>query len=513
MPLVEAVREACVERGLEPGTELCREKVRAEMLDRGVPADEFPCAQTIDKCCRRPEIITARITTIQGDHATRIMKMRKECVSAHRVVVFDVTSFTGDERDKRRVLYVVDDGGNILGVGNACFGLHGGSRDIWTVLPFVRAANATLIGFALHQGCLSKDSIYRELGLTPQKTPCGKPALFFHDLGSENENAHIKRVFSEMNVLFNNTGPGGLPEFRGELERFHRTAHRMFDLFLESEEGRLYFVAIPNMPGAKGIRMRDFRLAMWRWVLVKYRHSENKGIGNATPAERFEDFVLGRKGFPVSGYLGGMADTDEFRWRFLRERFRVITHLGIEIDCRRYSHPRLAEFFVPGKRTSVKRIAFRYNQFALGKVVIRLPNDELLDVPYVYDRDKLPVDAVTRNKITNCSEWEWKEAYRALRRVGKKTPTPDEANGVVGLRIAESQGGQKKGAPSAATKRADHARRSLAETFGPFASDISPSPQTDEVNADEASDDGTTVDGIDASRLLQMLPCAEYVED
>lgn len=512
-PLDAAIRYACVDLHLLPGTTVARGKIREHMLTvGGVAADDLPCDETINKRSKRPEVIAARVADIEGEHAVKIMAMAPKCVSAHKAVVLDVTTFTSDEKDKSRVLYALNDRGENLGVVNCYFGLSAGSRDIWTALPFVKAANAMLTGLALHVGLLSKEPIFRELGMSPQLSPCGKPAHFFYDLGKELVNAHVTRIFDELKVLYTGSPPGGLPEYRGHLERFNRMAHRLFDAFLESEQGKEYLVPVPRIPEAKGILFRHLRIAMWRWLLQVYRHKEHKGLGLVSPAERFEDFVYGRRGFPASGYLGGPEDTAEFRWMFLRERARTITHLGIEINGRRYSDPKLAEFFVPGTRSSKVKIPFRDNPFDRSNVIIRLKSNALLPVPYIYDRDKYPMDRALAESVVRCSDWEWDVARKTLRRAAVDKPTEDEINNVLFHRAKEAAGGVAAGAPNNATKQSDRARAALRTEFGKFASQVVPLPSSAPSTAEIGS---AAVDDpeIQDQPVVEMLPCLSEAEE
>lgn len=509
-PLMAAVNAACVDRGLAPGTGLTRVAVKEELLKGGFAVADLPCDGTIDRWCKAPAVVRARTAKVEGDHANRVMQLRRHPVSAYRTVILDVTTFTGKEKDKERILYVLDDRGAVLGVGNAYVGIQVATRDIWTVLPFVGAPNAVLTGYAIFEGCLKKEPVFKALDLKSQMITCGKPTHLYHDLGRELVNDHIGRVLDELDMQYEDVSPGGVPEFRSEIERFNRTAHRCFDDFLHSAEAGRYLVDVPGQPDATGIRMRDFRLAMWHWVISRYRITPHKGIGYSTPAERFEDMVHGRRGFPASGYQGGRDDTPDFRWLFLREEQRKVTHVGIAYNHRRYSHKRLAELFTPGTRSSGGKIAFRVNDFAMGKIVVRMPDGSLLDVPYEYERDKLPADLPMRNAIENCSIWEWTSAFAALRRAGTRQPTAEQANAVIGQRIAEVQGGPSAGAPSARAKRSDRAHRAMAGGFGGFAVDIAARK-----SATTPADDHGEIEAprVNVPARIQMLPCVDLGGD
>jgi len=508
-PLRDAVKTVCVIRGRVPKSKKARKEIREEMKNAGVAECDIPCAATIDAQCLVPEIISERAQRVEGDHMGRVMGTQSEILTLKEVVFLDVTTFS-DEDDPARTLYALDDFGNVLGIVNAYFGLEGGAKDIWTILPFVKSQNADLTGQAILIGLLSKDSIFQELGLPPERMPCGKPNRLAHDNGSEFIAKHVRRVLDDIDLMYDETGPAGMPERRGDLERFNRTAHCLFADFLSSPEGKRYILPVPGKPEVSGIRFRFLRQAFWEWGIIGYRKRKHAGLGGATPQERFEDMANGRNGFLCSGYSPGVTDTPQLRYDFMHEYFRVIKHTGIHIGNRRYSHQRLAELFAPGKRRSPEKVSIRSNHFALGSVMVRLQSGknaaEFLTVPYVYERAKLPLEPEMRALVENCSKWEWEAALSTLRRAGVSRPSSEETATVVANRISEIRGSKKAGAPSASVRQADAANRAMSEQHGAGAVTAEP-PAPD---PGTPSDDSTKVKARPSRRVglndLRLLP-------
>lgn len=462
--LGRAVEKVCVTRMRAPGRATTIEEIRCEMVAEKIGADDLPCHETIRKASRAPEITVKRSTRISGAHLGRLVSKPDEIRSHLEVVQLDGTTFTTKDSPEK-TLYAMDRYGRVLGIVNALFGLEVGCRGIWTALPVVGAINGSLAGLAIHRGLLAKDKLLERLGVRGRSPIHGKPRRLVHDNGREFVGRHVKRVLKDMVVLFDESCPPYTPYFRGPNERFNRTAHELFAAFLKSDEGKRYFRALPGRMEGIGILFEDLDRAFWDWIVNCYHERPHDGLGGVSPMQRFEQMARGLRGLPISGYPVSLADTPTLFWDFMSEDHRVVNHLGIHIMNRRYSHPKLTALLQPGKRSSEKKIAIRYNDYALDNVWVKVPlpngGAEVLCVPWVHEADKLPLDPDMVASITSMSRWEWSAVYGALRRAGVESPKPEQMIQTAAAREQNdgAGGGHREG-------RRDRSNREMRRRFG-----------------------------------------------
>jgi transposase InsO family protein len=463
-PLSEAIFEVCVEHGMVPGHRRTTRAILEAMKKQGIAANGLPNRQTVAFHSRQPAILVARAARIEGEHMVRIIANSDEVKGINQCVQIDGTTFSSDDNEED-LLIALDDLDRELGIVNAVFGIDVATRGIWTYLPVVGAINSFLVGFALRRGLLSKQPLLDRYGLPGRYPWCGKPRRIVHDCGSEFLADHTQRVLVDMDIPFVDCCPVRTPYFRAKGERFNRTAHARFAEFLRSEQGRRYFRKVPGKPKAVGIRFSDLDPAMLAWIVSDYHNALHSGLGGHTPVQRFELLANGERGALKSGYPVPLEDTPELAWDFLWEMPRVVGHTGIHLCKRTYSDRRLAALFVPGERSSKKRIPVRLNPYALGSVKVKIPNENgvvsVVDVPWQRQSEQFLMDENTARAAANPSLWEWNAIYADLRRAGHEDPADAEAEELAEIREASAHSDRQPGAPVTRERKTDRSRRAM----------------------------------------------------
>jgi len=420
--LDSAVVEVCVNQGRKPGTAGANEAIRLHMRTAGI-AGNLPTTHTIKKRSMAPAIATARDDAYERDHLNRIAGCPDEIQSLMEVVMLDTTQFTNEDYELR----VVDDAGRDMGPANVIFGVLGSNRGVWTYRGFAGAANGFLSGLAIKRGLVSKGHLLDRYGIPGVWPFHGKPSELRHDNGSEFVNEHVKRVLKEMNIGFDDRSPPKTPHLRGANERFNRMAHSFFKKFLESSCGRRYRRPVKGNKTALGITLKDLDRALAEWIVTDYHGRAHKGLGGDSPMSRFEKFVEGGNGLAASGLPMAVDDTDELIWDFLWEEKRTVNHLGISFRNRRYSCLELSSLFAQHRRSSRRKIPFRFHPYRMGSVFIRVPDDDKqkkpIEVPWIPENEKYRATIAEQFASADPSLWEWDALYADIRRGCTAEPT------------------------------------------------------------------------------------------
>ncbi len=479
-----AVWEICVEQGLCPRGKAANKAIRELMLANGI-AGRLPASATINSRSSSPKILNARTDAYARDHLNRICGAPDQVKGLMSVLQLDTTLFS----DEDSVLYIVDQKGRIAGIANVIFGILGANRGIWTWLPFAGAANGYLAGIAIKRGLLAKEALFREMEVRGILPLHGKPAEIRHDGGPEFVNDHTGGLLVDINILVNDRSPPGTPHFRGTLERFNRTAHVLFAEFLESNEGKRYLRPIPSRPGARGILIKDLDRALADWIVTRYHLRKHSGLGGDTPMERFEKLVLGGNGLPASGLPQPLVETPQLVWDFLCEEMRVVNHTGIFLRNRRYSSPELSRLFMPGSRSSERKIAVRYNPYAMRSVFVMIPDelgvDKIVEIPWVPENGKFIMDDDDRGASINPSIWEWDALYKVQRYAGNDQPSASVVEELHARKEEEADAQKpRKGAPKKSAHRGETRNRVMRDHYG--SKDI-PATQASELPPAETS--------------------------
>lgn len=434
-PMVRAL-DHVIEQGAEPGSRAANKLVRRFLLTQGIPRNRQPSPRALRRVSSSPQIITKFNAAVLGEHMTRVLGKSADAFSPGEVVFLDWTTFSSEDDDPTITLRVYDHCDRFIGVANALFGVCAGTRGLWTALPIVGAQNTYLTAWGIRRGLLSKGPLLEKYGLTGAYPFHGPPGRFVTDRGSEFVGEQNTRMLEEMGIPYRDLSPPRQPYLRAKSERFNRTAHMGMADFMHSEIGNKYFFPAPDVPGARGIRFAQLDRAFIEWVVSAYHLNGNKGLGGASPLERYSDMVHGHRGFPLSGPLVARAESAAPAWNFLWEEKRIINHTGISIENRNYAADVLTKFLQPGRRSSVTPRSIRFNPYAIGRVFVRDPESEIYSVPYRHRNDVLPLTAAQIEETRNPSLWEWRVAYRDLKRVGETKPEPEQVFEVIAKREA-----------------------------------------------------------------------------
>lgn len=460
-----AIEQVCVDTGRRPGSAKSLEEIRMALLAKGW-AGKLPTNTVLRKYSHSDRITSARENAYIRDHLNRVIGKPAESFGLMTVVQLDTTTFTG----KDFKLLVVDELGRSMGPANVIFGVLGANRGVWTCLPFVGPVNSYLSGLSIKRGLLAKDQLLNEYGIAGVWPYSGKVGEIRHDNGTEFVSAHLNRVIQDRDIGINESSPAETPHFRGKGERFNRTAHKLFDEFLESDFGRRYVRPVQGHKDAKGIRFSDLERALLEWIVTIYHKRAHQGLGGDSPDSRFEKLVEGRNGLPASGLVPPLLPTPKLHWDFLREDARVINHLGLTWENRVYRHKDLSRLFVVNTRSSKRRVPFRYNPYALKSVFIMIPNatggEDIIEIPWVPETEKYPMDEDLHRKCMNPSAWEWDLLRADLVRAGNAKPSSGLIESLHAQRKAEADKDRIAGAPKTQVKITDRRNSAMSDSFG-----------------------------------------------
>lgn len=467
-PLTDAIHQVCVVQGLKPGCRRATTAIKNALTAVGISVKDLPSRATIAFHSRQPAIYAARTARIEGEHMVRAVGENLEQLAINGCTYLDCTTFSSNDAEEDQVI-ALDVLDREIGIANAIFGLDAASRGVWTYLPFVGAPNTYLVGLAIRRGLLDKQVLLEKYSIEGRLPLCGKPKRISHDCGSEFIGQHTVRVLDDMDIGFVDVCPPYTPYYRGKAERFNRTAHALFAEFLRSDCAKPYFRKVPRKPKAVGIRFCELDRALLDWVVNRYHVTGHSGLNGESPLQRFERLARGGDTFHKSGYPLPVKDSPELMWDFLWQIPRTIGHTGIHLWNRRYTDPRLQQFFAIGKRSSKRKIIIGVNPYALRAVYVRLPSEyggsEIVTIPWLPESGKYLMDANTATQATNPSRWEWDAIYADLRRVGIQ-PTCVEAEKLAAKREPET--GPVSGAPQSRSNvptRKDRANRAMRDQF------------------------------------------------
>jgi hypothetical protein len=459
------IEHVCVERGLKPGGAKAIAEIRSYLLSKGWQGKP-PTSTTLSKYSRSERIMHARENAYVRDHLNVVIGKPAESLGLMSVVQLDTTEFT----NKKFEWLVVDAHGRSLGPANVIFGVLGSNRGVWTFLPFVGPANRFLSGIAIKRGLLSKEGLLNQYGVDGVFSYCGKVGAVHHDNGSEYIAHHVKRVMKDMNIGFDENAAAGTPHYRGKEERFNRTAHWLFDQFLASGLGKRYLRPVFGKKGAKGILFSDLERALLEWIVTDYHTRAHKGLGGDSPNSRFEKLVEGRDGLPSSGLSLPLEPSQQLNWDFLCEESRVVNHLGITWENRIYRLPALNRLFAVNRRSSLRRIPFRFNPYSLKSIFIMIPDEagvnQITEIPWIPETEKYPMTEEKLEECLNPSIWQWRVLYADLVRAGHAKPSSGLVEALHQKRRDKIEATSEVGAPSGSVSQTDNRNHVMSASFG-----------------------------------------------
>jgi len=464
--LQKAVYQVCVTDGRKPASKAANKAIRNHLIQAGGVSRRISRA-TIKARSLSQQILTARTDAYQRDHLHRVAGQPDEVTGLNSVVVMDTTQFTDEDSDLR----VVDAQGRDLGAANVIFGILKSNRGMWSFRGFAGAANSYLTGLTIKRGLVAKDSLLKRYGIPGIWPFHGKPGSINHDNGSEFVNEHVRRVLKSRDIGYVDLSPPKTPHFRGDLERFNRTAHVLFAEFLASDCGKRYLRPVNGRPQSQGILLNDLDRAMTEWVVCHYHPRAHNGLGGDSPLSRMEKLVLGKNGLPSSGLPAPLADTEELKWDFLWEETRVVNQLGITFHHRRYINTALTKLFKPGSRSSDLKINFKFNPYAMRWVYVKVADETGREVPlkveWLPENEKYRPRTEDQQASINPSLWEWEAIFKDICRGNTAKPTGSLAEEIFAKREAEAAAGNTKaGAPGKKTRVTEDRNRALRVLLG-----------------------------------------------
>lgn len=479
--LTDATWAVCVDRGVKPGTRKANEEIRS--LLRAGPefvGCKVPTAATIRSRCRSDAIKVAREDAYVRDHLNRLVGDPEKITGLYSQLAIDCSTMSNESAEAE--VRIVTKDGEDLGVANTIWGILGANRGVWTVLGFPGSPNAFLVGAAIRRGLLAKDGLLKDCGLTGASWPFhGLVGEIRHDNGSEFVNAHIEAALRSRNIgipCIDRTPPR-TPHERGKNERFHRTGQMLFYRFMGSEVAKRYLRTVKGKPGAIGITLDDLNRALIEWVVTEYHERPNNGLGGDSPMSRFEKFVEGKNGLPLSGLNAPLEDTLELRWDLMCCETRTVNHLGIQMHNRRYKCDALNGLLAVNSRSSERKLEVRFNPYKMGKVYVKIPNERGLEiitpVPYVPETERYRPSLEIQERSCDCSLWEWRAVWKMVCEGNTSRPTAGLAEAIL---QRQEQKGTARGAQK--TKTGSRVRRALRG----FCPDIVPIVAT-EATADD----------------------------
>jgi hypothetical protein len=284
-------------------------------------------------------------------------------------------------------------------------------------------------------------------------------------------NAQVRRAIQSRDIAVDDRSPPQTPHYRGDLERFNYTAHVLFADFLSSDFGKRYLRPVLGRPKAKGILLNDLDRALVEWIVGHYHTRGHAGLGGDSPLGRMEKFVLGKNGLPASGLPMALDDTQDLAWDFLWEESRVVNQLGLTFENRRYVNSALAGLLKLNSRSSERKIAFRFNPYAMGQVLVKIPGPDGRDVihpiKWLPETEKYRPKAEDQQAAINPSFWEWKALFKAIRFGNTQAATATLAEALHAKREAEAAAGDAmSGAPSKKERTTLSRNRDMRQTYG-----------------------------------------------
>ncbi|HEY0967270.1 MAG TPA: Mu transposase C-terminal domain-containing protein [Opitutaceae bacterium] len=464
--LEKAVYQVCVNTGLKPGTKAATKAIRSHLIASGCVSRAISTA-TIRKRSMCPRITFARADAYERDHLHRIAGHPDDVLGLNSVVVIDTTTFTDEDKSLRVVNAQNDD----LGPANVIFAVLTANRGIWSFRAFVGPQNAYLVGLTIKRGLVSKESLldrYNISGIWPFH---GKVGTLKHDRGSEFLNGLVEEGIKSRDIAIDDRSPPETPHHRGDLERFNRTAHVLFNEFMESDPAKRFLRPVNGMNSSKGILLKDLDRAMTEWIVLHYHERSHKGLGGDSPIRRMEKFVRGENGLPASGFPSALKESDELTWDFLCKVTRKVNQLGISFGNRRYVNPDLKKLLKLNSRSSELKIEVRFNPYDMGQVYVKIPDEHgverICPVPWLPETQKYRPSLPNQQASINPSLWEWRTLFRDVSRGNTEKPTSGLAEALHAKKEADAAAGKgSSGSKRPKERKVEAVNREMRGEFG-----------------------------------------------
>ncbi len=168
--------------------------------------------------------------------------------------------------------------------------------------------------------------------------PCyGRPQTFFFDRGSDFDNDYVQEVMGAFDIVCEYE-PVGCPNYKGKLERWHRTMAEQVAHTLpgatppRDKDGE--FRRDPD--GNAYITFSAFYRRLWRWIVTVYMHSPHRGL-RTTPMLKWIEGTNRRlpRPLPPRDELGILLNRVEYlmpsnrgvQWKHLRWNGDVLRNI------------------------------------------------------------------------------------------------------------------------------------------------------------------------------------------
>lgn len=464
--LQKAVYKVCVSQGVRPASKKANQAIRDQLVALGHSSKSISKA-TIRHRSMSPKITFARSEAYQRDHMMRVAGQPDETPGLNSVVVIDTTTFSDEDAELR----VVDSQGRDLGPANVIFALLKANKGIWSFRAFAGPPNSFLAGLTIKRGLVAKEPLLKRYSIEGIWPFCGRVGAVNHDGGPEFIGSQIKGAIKRRDIGIDDRSPPSTPHYRAGLERFNRTAHLLFADFLGSDCGKRYLRPVNGRPTAKGILLNDLDKALTEWIVCHYHTRPHAGLGGDTPLSRMDKYVLGQNGLPASGLIAPLDDTDELMWDFLWEEMRTVNHLGIQFMNRRYVSTELTKLFKLTRRSSERKIAFRFNPYAMRWVFVKIPDETgreiITRIEWLPENEKYRPTVENQEASINPSMWEWDVLFADIRRGNTAKATSSLAEDLHAKRESEAAAGETMaGAPGKKERVRDARHRGMRESYG-----------------------------------------------
>lgn len=190
--------------------------------------------------------------------------------------------------------------------------------------------------------------------------PCyGRPQTFFFDRGTDFDNDYVQEINGALDIVCEYE-PVGCPNYKGKLERWHRTmaeqvAHPLPGAtpprdndgeFRRDNEGNAY------------ITISAFIRRLWRWIMTVYMHSPNRGI-RTTPHLKWIEGTNLRLPRPL-------PSADELNILLNRIEYLVPSNRGVQWKHLRWNGPVLRAIHSHPSYKKGERVKVRIDDSDVG---------------------------------------------------------------------------------------------------------------------------------------------------
>ncbi len=267
----------------------------------------------------------------------------------------------------------------------AAFGLEDGKKTRWYLTAAICTTTRCILAMKLSRAESSRsavqaiDMIVRDKGLWTDAvgtlTPwsmSGTPELIVTDAGSGFTDFDTRAAATDLGINII-SGPAGMPEFRGTIERMFGT---LASSFISRFTGRTFSNTVVkgdyDSDARAALTSEELSEALVRWVVDVYHRRPHAGLGGETPLNCWNRLV--------EKYGVAPMPCLERRRMALGTRMEyTVTKKGISILGVRYHSEALAHWFMHTRKTEVR---VRWYSEDLGAIAVEL-DGSWVEIPSV----------------------------------------------------------------------------------------------------------------------------------